>query len=512
MTRFHFLLTALFVWTLAACDDTSSGTANEAGAGDDDSPRGGGRPGTGGGGGSDDGDDDGDDDGSGTDGSPDAGSTADSTSGDDTSDPGSPDAGVPDDDATVTPDSGGGEDDATPPPAVRGPALGVDPTSIFFSVALGDPAARAIVDMRNIGDEAFTITEVILAPGSAPNLRIVGEPTNLVMNPGDFAEFAVFFDPVGIAEAEGTIWIRTSYSTEPVIVPIIAAEKGGGVDPPPTADPPCVRVLPVTLDFGRAPRGGPPLTRTFEIRNCGAADVRVQRLDRGSVLFFPTPNNFQWSSSPLPLTIAAGGIETVTVTYAPGRAGLQSGAIDVRTNVTGSETVRVNLRATAEPPPISDLDLHLVLNWDVDGGSDVDFHFVRNYGAAACNDCYFSNMTPDWGVSGSILDDPFLDYDDLEGPGPENINVDELADGRYRIIVHYYSDSGSSGGGGGGGSGGPTNATVEVWIGGTLRATYGPRRLDRTGSTWDVADLDWPSQTLTELGTMRSGGSVDQCR
>jgi hypothetical protein len=114
-------------------------------------------------------------------------------------------------------------------------------------------------------------------------------------------------------------------------------------------------------------------------------------------------------------------------------------------------------------------------------------------------------------VSGSIADDPFLDYDDLEGPGPENINVDELADGTYRIIVHYYSDSGS-GGGGGGGSGGPTNATVEVWIGGTLRATYGPQRLGRTGDTWTVADLAWPTEALTPINTMRSSGAADQCR
>jgi hypothetical protein len=159
----------------------------------------------------------------------------------------------------------------------------------------------------------------------------------------------------------------------------------------------------------------------------------------------------------------------------------------------------VSLNATSQVPPIEDLDLHLILNW-TGTPSDVDFHFLEaSADLFSCGDCYFGNMSPDWGVSGDIIDDPFLDYDDLADGGPENINVDELPNGTYLIVVHFYSDTGSDGidedrypv---------EADATVEVYIGGVLRGEYGPVRLDRTDKTWNVARLEWPSETLTELG------------
>lgn len=396
-------------------------------------------------------------------------------------------------------------------PVVRGQALGVSPTSVFFTYTAGEASIEEIVEVRNIGDEAVTVTSVAIEGGDT-GWSVYGGPLDVVvLDPGQTLEFGVRYrPPTGASESSSTVRIENSAPAGALLVPLGASEKGGTVEP--DESPPCVRIRPTTIDFGRVARGGGvPVERTFEIANCGTSDIRVSRLDRASVFFIPTPANFQWTSDPLPMTIPVGSARTVTVTYEAGRAGLQTGAIDVRTNVTGSETVRVNLRATSEPPPIEDLDVHLVLNWDVSGGSDVDFHFVRN-GASlfTCDDCYFANMTPDWGVSGSILDDPFLDYDDLEGPGPENINVDDLADGTYKIVVHYYSDTGS-GGGDISGSSTPANATVEVYIGGVLRGTYGPTYLSSTSQTWDVATLDWPSATLTPLGRVYTNSSGGGC-
>jgi hypothetical protein len=228
----------------------------------------------------------------------------------------------------------------------------------------------------------------------------------------------------------------------------------------------------------------------------------VLRLDRGRVFgFLPTPENFQWTSPrPLPFTLASEESVEVEVTYEPGRAGTDQGAVEVVSNVEGSERIRVSLTGTTEVPPLEELDVHLQLNWDVTGGSDVDFHFYPESSELfSCDDCYYSNMSPDWGVPDDIIDDPFLDFDDLEGPGPENINVDELPDGTYIIAVHYYSDTGSSGSGDDSFPA-STNATVDVYIGGTLVATYGPESLDQTDRTWYVARLEWPSEALTELG------------
>lgn len=436
----------------------------------------------------------------------------DSANGDDSGEP--DDVGA--DDAAIEPGDAGAEGDVVPesdtgtPPVVRGGELGVDPTSIYLTFEVDGPDVTDRVSLRNIGDAPVTIESIRVAAGGDPGFLVFDNPApGHVLEPGLEIVFSVLYDPTEVAEANAEVIVTHDAADAPMVIPVTAAAKPGG---PIDEEPPCVRVQPTTVDFGTVVRGsGVPVERRVRIFNCGTSDIRVNRLDRGSVLFFPTPAAFQWTSDPLPMTIAAGAERWVTVTYEAGRAGFYQGAIDVRTNVTGSETVRVNLRATAEPPPIEDLDLHLVLEWDRPSGSDVDFHLLNTGGSLfTCDDCYFANMSPDWGVPGSILDDPFLDYDDLQGPGPENINVDELAPGTYTIVAHYYSDTGS---GGDAGTGSPVdaNARVKVYIGGVLRAEYGPQNLARTNVTWDVARLEWPSGTLTPLGRIYNNGSGGGC-
>ena len=63
-------------------------------------------------------------------------------------------------------------------------------------------------------------------------------------------------------------------------------------------------------------------------------------------------------------------------------------------------------------------------------------------------DCYFANPNPDWGPTGPV-GNPSLDIDDVNGAGPENINLNdpEYTDqttipGPYLVGVHYYSSGG----------------------------------------------------------------------
>lgn len=390
-----------------------------------------------------------------------------------------------------------------PPGPIRGGALGVEPASVFFSYIGGVGSVEDLVLIRNVGDAPVSVSSITMDAMDSGFSVYGAPPSAYVIPPGDFLEFGVRYRPDTSGGGSSQVRIEHELPTSPLIVPVSASEKDRQPPPP---EPPCVRVRPVILDFGTVPRGTPvPAARTFDIQNCGTSDVRITRLDRGAVFFFPTPASFQWAArSPLPLTIPAGGSHTVDVTFTAGRAGAQNGRIDVRTNVPGSETVGVTLRAESQPPPLEDLDLHIVLRWDQSGGSDVDMHFLRP--GASMNtspgDCYYANLTPDWGVAGSILDDPFLDYDDLQGPGPENLNLQQAAPGLYRLIVYYYSDTGS-GGSGGGGSSVSTNARIEIRQRGVLTHSFGPVRLARTGATWDVATIEYPGGVVTEVGTVR---------
>lgn len=85
--------------------------------------------------------------------------------------------------------------------------------------------------------------------------------------------------------------------------------------------------------------------------------------------------------------------------------------------------------------------LRLVLTWDT-STTDVDVHLVRGSGApfTSPDDCYYGNLSPDWGVVGSTSDDPRFVLDDLDGFGPEELALDAPADGTYRVYAHFFSN------------------------------------------------------------------------
>lgn len=139
--------------------------------------------------------------------------------------------------------------------------------------------------------------------------------------------------------------------------------------------------------------------------------------------------------------------------------------------------------------------IHVELAWDIDV-SDVDLHFVDQTSGGtfyqAPWDCYYGNTQPNWGSASDSTDNPRLDIDDVDGYGPENINLDKPIDGHtYRVYVHYFSDDGL----------GPTNATVRIYLNGTLQYE-GIKLLSATDKVWDVATVEWPSGSITEIGTI----------
>ena len=86
--------------------------------------------------------------------------------------------------------------------------------------------------------------------------------------------------------------------------------------------------------------------------------------------------------------------------------------------------------------------------------------------------------------------------DNVEGLGPENINLQRPQPGVYRVVVHYYlahfdGDEGPTGSP-------ATDATVRIFVRGQL-AHEATAALDHTDRTWDVADVDWPAGDIRPL-------------
>lgn len=97
------------------------------------------------------------------------------------------------------------------------------------------------------------------------------------------------------------------------------------------------------------------------------------------------------------------------------------------------------------------------LSWNTQG-TDVDLHTLSDPESRWFTpaDCYFGNRQPDtsFGDEGRRR---WLDTDDTDGEGPENIRVDAPAvDHDYQVGVHYYSSHGQQA---------LTHATVVIYCG-----------------------------------------------
>ncbi len=191
----------------------------------------------------------------------------------------------------------------------------------------------------------------------------------------------------------------------------------------------------------------------------------------------------------------------------------------------GCENTMDTVQITAVP----DETIHIQITWDK-AGNDHDLHLVRYstpsmMGQVGCftrdngdlffpnvNDCMYSNCNtqngtnplcpprgcpgpqnaPDWGMLNQRVDDPTLDIDDIQGVGPENINLSLPENGDYFVGVEYYSHGNSL-------EPPPEdqipNVTAKIWLFGVLeyqktnKITAGPKH------HWNVAWIHVANET-----------------
>lgn len=158
--------------------------------------------------------------------------------------------------------------------------------------------------------------------------------------------------------------------------------------------------------------------------------------------------------------------------------------------------------------------LRIELCWDTNTTVDADLHMGKGTGSGpttrwengfsgtyTIDACYFNNCKynasdgPHWGYANTDnydkdgnwknMRNPRLDIDNVKaGPIPENINLDNPNDGDiFRVGVNYYSGSGT------------THAVINVYCGGTLKATYGVEpqvtTFDSSKDFWKVVEIKW---------------------
>jgi hypothetical protein len=181
----------------------------------------------------------------------------------------------------------------------------------------------------------------------------------------------------------------------------------------------------------------------------------------------------------------------------------------VELNVIDAEGVEACAPARMRLTATANEDIHIQLVWttpadpnEIDAnGSDVDLHLLHPLGEwnERPYDCFWRNLNPDWATPRSLEpgtgrvgedDDPSLDIDDVDGWGPENINLDNPEnDSTYKVGVHYFSDHGYS----------VSYATVRIYIGGILFQEFRRQRMIDQ-EFWHVADIDWPGGQVRPVG------------
>ena len=386
-----------------------------------------------------------------------------------------------------------------PPPAGPGKLL-VDPESYQFSyISPQEAMLTKQIAIFNGGTGPLTITSVSMAPGSSPEFGLIGvPPPNLKLNPGKSTlTIARFLDNPQVG-GDATIVITSDDPEAPEVqVELTSFLKA-------SLPVPCAQLSPSSLNFGNVIRGETK-TLTAELKNCSAdKPLSLTEITRSAGFFGSLSEEFQVNPEPTtPLEILPGGTLPIEVSYTPLLAGPDWGHFVVHTDDPETPTQQLDVSGVGIAPPLEQLGLSVRLSWDTDN-TDVDSHLIEPNGTLFdCNtDYYYGNPSPDWGTAGDWVDDPFLDLDDVDGYGPENINITEPQPGTYKYTVHYYDDTweGSFPQG--------SNATVEVFNLGTKIAEFGPTYLDATNKTWDVFTIEWPSMNITELNSFyqASGG------
>lgn len=329
----------------------------------------------------------------------------------------------------------------------------------FGAVPLGETSTRTVT-ILNAGRSPGVVTGAAVEAPFALETLLPSE-----VPPGETLALNVTFEPAAPERYDVPIRFETNAEWTPTLdLQVIGAVEVGALV--------CDEVM---VDFGDVTRGE---VAAVDIGCTSTGDV-----DLADVSVVAEGEVFELVDPPQLGAIDAGATVIVRVeARGVGPQDAHDGALHLAyTTPVGSAVVDIPLAVNVVAPATAGTAIALFLFWDTDL-TDFDLHLVRPDGvvfAADDSDCYFENPTEDWGRKGDPIDDPFLDRDDLDGFGPENINMTEAAAGTYQVYVHYFADNRA----------GSSTARVEVHTGGVLDGVH--EQSMSCDELWKVGDLDW---------------------
>ena len=362
-------------------------------------------------------------------------------------------------------------------PVVRVTDDNGSPTDLFIDygdIRQGESKKHTLT-IENIGFAELTISEIKKGGGSNPDFSLGAgcQPRNMSALPSSGIaqsfQCEVTYTPQSSIQAQGTVELHSNDPSRPVVT--VALRAGALTNGPPVARCPS--------DMEVAPLD----TITLDGRNSSDPDGQ--------------PLNYQWTleqrpaGSNAPIQNANSAVATFFVDLAT--TPQEPYVFKLCVTDTWGESNCCSFMVHATPTDA----LHIQLVWDIDT-SDMDLHLLSPRGSSTMNffdllgsDCYYMNKSPSWGAPGTD-DDPSLDIDDVDGYGPENINISRPETGTFTVGVHYFCDDNL----------GQSNATIRIFCNG-VKAFEKTRMLYSSGDFWDVATIRWPGCTINEINNYR---------
>jgi hypothetical protein len=338
------------------------------------------------------------------------------------------------------------------------PDISVDRSSVDFGdVSAGDSKVEWFT-ITNDGDGDLDISSIAQTGSGAftPQTPLSGQ----TLAPGSSYQVILSYDPDVETGDSGALTI-TSNDPDEEEVEVLLVGNGGSEDEYPQAVIECDPVVrPLTthdLD-GRGsydPQGGDLVSYQWFLYDQpdGSTSELVNDNTDFATLFIDTAGDWE---------VGLQVTNSVGLTSAPARCAFDA---------------------------IPEDKIHVELSWNT-GDTDLDLHLVQE-GYTFFDDqgdCSWCNKNPNWGSSGGA-DDPLLALDNIVGYGPEDLTIDEPADGDYHVKVHYFKDLL--------GSGATTTATVKVFLNGELAGEYSKNLTHN--QVWDVGYIRWPQAVFAAV-------------
>jgi hypothetical protein len=360
---------------------------------------------------------------------------------------------------SLEPDSGDAIQLAVSGRGVVAPILSAHPAEVDFSAVDLGGEARATIAIRNTGQAPGTVSSASL---SSNEFTLV-TPVAFTVPAGSSSEIEIAYRPDSAGEHTATLELESD-----AFEPIVRVDLRGSVQIG------ALVCAPEAIDLGGVVRGDSSQATLSCVSTGSLRLLRAELLDASPLFTIESPSEVE---------LAGGASLGIRVSFSA--SGPQSDHEETLVlayrNAEGEQRLAIPLRARVLAPTPEETAISLFLFWDRDL-TDMDLHLVRPGGTpfgSDGSDCYFQRPTSDWGVAEDLRDDPFLDRDDLDGRGPENINLGLAEVGAYEVYVHYYADNRM----------GVSDAAVEVHAGGALLGVFGrPLGCD---DLWHVGTLSW---------------------